>query len=93
MSNFRSASMKSAVRNTAALALLATAMNVTLPAPPSRADVLGGVLGGGLIGGIIGGSRGAVAGAVVGGVAGAVVEDNRRKKGKKASKPRQKGNK
>lgn len=46
------------------VALLSTAINVSLPVAPARADVLGG--------GLIGASRGTVTGAVVG----AVVEDN-----------------
>lgn len=54
MSVIRTGSIRNITRSTAVAALLSTAINVSLPVAPARADVLGGVLGGGLIGGIIG---------------------------------------
>ena len=71
MNKSTSSSIYSTVRSSAAIAVLAMAINFSLPAASAQADILTGVIGGGLVGGIIGGGRGAVAGAVVGGVAGA----------------------
>ena len=84
MNKFKSSSIYSAARSSAAIAVLAMTINFSLPAASAQADVL---TGGGLVGGIIGGGRGALAGAVVGGVAGHIVEDNkRRNKGRRGGK-------
>jgi hypothetical protein len=55
-----------------AVMTLALVINLTVPAPPAQAGLLGGALGGAIVGGIIGGRKGARAGAVVGGIAGAI---------------------
>ncbi len=94
MNKPKSSSIYCTAKDSVAIAVLAMAINFSLPAAPAQADVVTGLLGGGLVGGIIGGTRGAVAGAVVGGVAGHVVEDNkRRNRGGRGKKSAQKGNK
>ncbi len=62
----------SGAKGALAAVMLALVVNLTVPAPPAQAGILGGAIGGAVIGGIIGGKRGARAGAVVGGVAGAI---------------------
>lgn len=72
MTRSRVSLLLSGAKGALAAILLATAFNLTAPAPPAQAGILGGAIGGAVIGGIIGGRRGARAGAVVGGIAGAI---------------------
>jgi hypothetical protein len=62
----------SGAKGAIATLMLAMVVNLTVPAPPAQAGILGGALGGAIVGGIVGGRKGARAGAVVGGIAGAI---------------------